>query len=72
VPVRDRPPAALRWADLNLTAGSITIGASMGRDGIHGPPKTKAGLRVVPVVPALRRLLVAGVFAHRTRARTTL
>jgi integrase len=24
-----------------------------------GPPKTKAGLRVVPIVPALRRLLVS-------------
>jgi integrase len=31
----------------------------MGRDGKPGPPKTKAGYRVVPLVPALRRLLVA-------------
>src|SRR5438874_4449882 len=31
----------------------------MGRDGTPGPPKTKAGYRVVPLVPALRRLLVA-------------
>jgi integrase len=31
----------------------------MGRDGTLGPPKTKAGLRVVPIVPALRRLLVS-------------
>jgi hypothetical protein len=31
----------------------------MGRDGTVGRPKTKAGYRVVPLVPALRRLLVA-------------
>ena len=31
----------------------------MGRDGTPGPPKTNAGRRVVPLVPALRRLLIA-------------
>jgi integrase len=50
---------ALRWRDVDLAAGRIAVNASMGRDGKPGPPKTKAGYRVVPLVPALRRLLVA-------------
>jgi integrase len=50
---------ALRWADIDLAAGAISINASMGRNAIAGPPKTEAGRRVVPIVPALRRLLAA-------------
>ena len=50
---------ALRWRDVDLAAGSVSVSASMGRDGIPGQPKTDAGRRVVPIVPALRRLLVA-------------
>jgi integrase len=49
----------LRWGDVDLAAGTISVGRSMGRDGMTVPPKTKAGLRVVPIVPALRRMLVA-------------
>jgi hypothetical protein len=45
--------------DIDLAAGSVSVSASMGRDGIPGLPKTEAGRRVVPIVPALRRLLVA-------------
>jgi integrase len=58
---------ALRWSAIDLAAGSIAVNASMGRDGTPGPPKTKAGYRVVPLVPALRRLLVA----WKLRARHT-
>jgi integrase len=50
---------ALRWRDVDLSAGTVSVSASMARNGIPGPPKTKAGRRVVPLVPALRRLLVA-------------
>jgi integrase len=50
---------ALRWRDVDLAAGSVSVSTSMGRDGIPGPPKTEAGRRVVPIVSALRRLLVA-------------
>jgi integrase len=50
---------ALRWQDVNLEAGTITIERSLLRDGTAKAPKTEAGFRAVPVLPSLRRLLIA-------------
>jgi integrase len=50
---------ALRWQDVNLDAGTVTVARSMLRDGTVGPTKTAAGVRVLPLLPALRRVLVA-------------
>src|SRR5262249_29057485 len=48
----------LRWQDVDLDAGTVTVRRSLLTDGTAKPPKTKAGERVVPILPALRRLLV--------------
>jgi len=50
---------ALRWQDVNLESGTVTIGRSMLPDGTEKAPKTAAGVRLVPILPALRRELVA-------------
>jgi len=54
---------ALRWEDIDLEAGVIRVERSW--DAKAGPiePKSRAGRRRVPLVPALRRELVA----HRLR-----
>jgi len=49
---------ALRWADIDLDAGVIHIRRSMLRDGTPKTPKTDAGARSIPLLPALRRRLV--------------
>jgi integrase len=49
----------LRWGDLDLEAGTLTISRSMLPDGSAKTPKTAAGRRVIPLVLALRRFLVA-------------
>jgi len=49
---------ALEWRDVDLDAGTITVSRSMTPDGTVKSTKTAAGERVVPIVPALRRLLV--------------
>jgi integrase len=50
---------ALRWRDVDLEAGTLTVARSLLPDGTPKPPKTAAGVRTVPLLPALRRLLVA-------------
>jgi integrase len=50
---------ALTWADVDLAAGTISVRRSMPRTGTTPKtPKTEAGIRTVPLLPALRRLLV--------------
>ena len=49
---------ALRWSDIDLEAGTLTVTRSMLPDGTPKAPKTHAGLRTVPLLPALRRALV--------------
>jgi integrase len=49
---------ALRWADVDREAGTITVRRSMLPDGTPKDPKTAAGVRTVPILPALRRLLL--------------
>lgn len=39
---------ALRWSDVDLVAGTIHITRTQTRDG-YGPPKTKNGIRKVPI-----------------------
>jgi integrase len=48
----------LQWADVDRKAGTITVSLSMLPDGTPKAPKTEAGARTVPMLPALRRLLV--------------
>lgn len=50
---------ALRWEDVDLAANVIRVRRSLLPDGIAKTPKTEAGVREVPLLPALRRLLVA-------------
>jgi integrase len=49
---------ALTWEDVDLDARALTIARSLTPDGTVKAPKTEAGTRVVPTVPALRRVLV--------------
>lgn len=50
---------ALTWADVILEAGTVNVSRSMLPDGSVKPPKTEAGIRSVPLLPMLRRFLVA-------------
>lgn len=50
---------ALTWADVDLKAGTIAVRRSLLPDGTPKAPKTDAGVRTVPLLPALRRLLAA-------------
>ena len=49
---------ALTWGDFDRKAGTITVRRSLLPDGTPKDPKTAAGARTVPVLPALRRLLL--------------
>ncbi len=58
---------ALRWDDIDFEAGTISIRRSVDYQGhgkgggfafTEGPPKTKAGIRTVPLLPALRDVLL--------------
>jgi integrase len=49
---------ALTWGDVDLKAGTLAVRRSMLPDGTAKAPKTGAGTRTVPLLPALRRLLV--------------
>ena len=49
---------ALRWDDVDLAGGLIRVDRSMCSYGETGEPKSRAGLRGVPIVAALRDLLV--------------
>jgi integrase len=50
---------ALTWADVDLEAGTLAVQRSMLPNGTRKAPKTEAGTRTAPIMPALRRLLVA-------------
>jgi integrase len=49
---------ALRWNDVDLADGLIRVERSMSGHGETGEPKSRAGRRNVPIVAALRDLLV--------------
>jgi integrase len=49
---------ALTWADVDRKAGTVTVRRSLLPDGREKAPKTTAGTRTVPMLPALRRLLL--------------
>ena len=58
----------LRWADVDFKAGSLSVERAMSRDGTPQRPKTQASVRTVPILPALRRHLLAWkVRSPRTR-----
>src|SRR5262249_16537080 len=50
---------AISWADVDFDAGTLIVRRSALPDGTFKAPKTDAGLRTLPFLPALRRLLVA-------------
>jgi hypothetical protein len=54
-----------------LEAGALTVHRSMLPDGTVKAPKTDAGNRTAPIVPALRRLWSRGGCARRTLAPLT-
>lgn len=49
---------ALLWSDIDLAGGLIRVERSMNSYGDTGTPKSRAGRRSVPIVAALRDLLV--------------
>lgn len=49
----------LRWCDLDLKAGSVTVGSRIDRYGQRGAPKSSAGHRTVPLPPQLVQQLRA-------------
>jgi integrase len=49
---------ALTWTDVDREAGTVTVRRSMLPDGTPKARKTAAGARTLPMLPALRRLLV--------------
>jgi integrase len=49
---------ALTWADIDFEAGTLSVRRSLLPDGTAKEPKTEAGIRTVPMLPALRRLLL--------------
>lgn len=49
---------ALTWREVNFEAETVTVSRSALPDGTIKLPKTAAGVRDVPLLPALRRLLV--------------
>jgi integrase len=58
--------AGLRWADLDLAAGTLTVSGQLQQLGgrlVAGPPKSEAGWRVV----ALDRTTIAALRAHYAR-----
>lgn len=50
---------AVRWGDVDLEGNTITITRSALPNGQVKAPKTRAGIRVVPLLPGCRRRLVA-------------
>jgi integrase len=49
----------LQWRDLDRAAGVLHVERQYGRDGVYGPPKTRAGVREVPVTDEVRDELIA-------------
>lgn len=43
----------LKWADVDLRAGTITVNQRADQWGVIGPPKSASGFRTVPIPPAL-------------------
>jgi integrase len=48
----------LHWGDVDLDGNVLHVRRSLEPDGTPNPPKTEAGIRDVPILPALRRLLI--------------
>lgn len=57
----------LRWGDVNLNAGTVTVTGQLGPDGERVPLKTAASAATVPTLPAL----VAELRAHRSRVASS-
>lgn len=55
----------LRWSDIDLKAGTISVAQRADAWGIIGPPKSDAGYRTIPIAPAL----VAELKRWKLRAR---
>jgi integrase len=53
----------LRWRDVDLKAGTLTVSAQLGLDGERVPLKTAASAATVPMLP----VLAAELRAHRSR-----
>jgi integrase len=53
----------LRWRDLDLKTGTLTVSAQLGPDGFRAPLKTPTSAATVPVLPRLADELRA----HRSR-----
>jgi integrase len=49
---------ALHWSEVDFDAGTITVLRSCLEDGSFKEPKSEAGVRTVPMLPTLRKLLV--------------
>jgi integrase len=49
----------LRWSDVDLEGNAITVSRSLLPDGTPKAPKTEAGIRSIPLLPSLRRHLIA-------------
>jgi integrase len=49
---------ALHWAEVDFDAGTVTVLPSCMEDGSFKQPKSEADVRTVPMLPALRELLV--------------
>jgi Phage integrase family len=50
----------LTWADVDLNAGTVSVSRSLLPDGAVKAPKIEAGVRTIPLLPALRRCLSLG------------
>jgi integrase len=47
----------LQWQDVDLTENVLRVERQWTRAGEYGPPKTKAGVRTVPLIPATTKCL---------------
>jgi len=48
----------LQWGDIDVEANTLAVSRSLLPDGGPKPPKSDAGVRVVPLFPELRQLLL--------------
>ena len=48
----------LRWGDIDFEGNTISISRSLLPDGTAKSPKSEAGIRTIPLLPGLRRLLL--------------
>jgi integrase len=66
--LRARESLGLRWQDVDLDAATIRLRWQLARDDLtYVPVKTEAGIRDLPILPALRRRLIA----HRLQSPWT-